>query len=550
MNSRNLTDPLWTHEHRLGPRTALRHKRYGYFYDLSWNDYARLVRHCAAALIDAGIQAGDRVALVSENRVEWLIADLGMMAAGAVNVPAHASQSAAQIEEQCRHAEIAWLFASTAQQYAKVRDLPATLPGLRGLVCFDPQPGEASWAGFLARGRQRLGDLAPELARRRLSIGRTDLATIMYTSGTTGNSKGVMLTHGNLLSNAESMAEAVHLGPDTIVLSWLPYSHIYGRLVDHYASLIQGHVLALAESQDTLLDDLQAVQPTCFAAVPRFYEKVLAACASGDAEATRRRLRAVFGPRIERLNSGGAPLPLHVAQAFQDAGLEILQGYGLTESSPVISFNRQGQNKLGTVGPPVPGVEVAIAPDGEVLTRGPHVMLGYWKNPQATAETIRDGWLHTGDLGELDADNFLTITGRKKDLLVLSNGKKVVPTHVEATLLADECFEQVVVYGEGKSFLTALIVPAYDKVRRLLDDPVLTQAGNETLAAHPAVHEFIARRVAAALADLAQWEQVRKFALLPRPFSVEAEEMTVSLKLRRGFIFQKYRDRLEALYAE
>jgi long-chain acyl-CoA synthetase len=549
MNYPNLAAVLSHQADRLGQRTALRRKRHGLFMDLSWSDYADQARCCAAALIDAGVQPGDRVGLASENRVEWLLADMGLLAAGAVNVPAHASQSAKQIEEQCAHAEVSFLFASNAEQYAKVRGLAAVVPGLKGIVCFEPQPDAASWQGFLARGRRRLHDLRDELARRQRLVSRDDLATIMYTSGTTGNSKGVMLTHGNLLSNAESMAEAVRLGPNTVVLSWLPFSHIYGRLVDHYMCLVSGHVMALAESQETLLDDLQAVQPTCFAAVPRFYEKVLAACASPDPEATKRKLRHVFGPRIERMNSGGAPLPPHVAEAFEAAGLIILQGYGLTESSPVISFNRQGENRIGTVGPPVPGVEVKIAPDGEVLSRGPHIMKGYWKNPAATADAIRDGWLYTGDLGTLDAQQYLTITGRKKDLLVLSNGKKVVPTHVEGLLLADPCIEQVLVHGEGKNFLTALIVPAYDRVRAQLGNPALAAATNETLAAHPSVQAFLAKRIDQALADLAHYEQVRKFLLLPQPFSVAADEMTVSLKLRRGFIFEKYRKQLEAMYA-
>jgi long-chain acyl-CoA synthetase len=260
----------------------------------------------------------------------------------------------------------------------------------------------------------------------------------------------------------------------------------------------------------------------------------------------------MFGPRIDWLGSGGAPLPPAIAETFREAGLLVLQGYGLTESSPVISFNRKGHFKLETVGELLPGVEVKIAPDGEVLTRGPHVMKGYWNDPQATAETIRDGWLHTGDLGQLDPDGFLSITGRKKELLVLSNGKKVVPTFLEGMLLADECIDQAVIYGEGRNFLTALIVPHWDNLRRALRgaEAELDHQGEESLTRHPAVQGLLRRRMDAALADVSSWEQVKKFVVLPRPFSVEGDELTVSLKLRRKVIFDKYRDRLEPLYRE
>jgi long-chain acyl-CoA synthetase len=286
--------------------------------------------------------------------------------------------------------------------------------------------------------------------------------------------------------------------------------------------------------------------------VPRLYEKVLTAVASPDPEQTGRRLRAIFGPRIDWLGSGGAALPPAIAEAFRAARLLLLQGYGLTESSPVISFNRKDHFKLDTVGQAIPGVEIAIAPDGEILTRGPHVMKGYWNNPQATAEAVRDGWLYTGDLGELDSDGFLKITGRKKDLMVMSSGKKVVPTYLEGLLLADECIDQVVIYGEARNFLTALVVPHWANVRRALQQEGvgLDNEREEALARHPAVLTLLARRMDAALVDVSSWEHVKKFLVLPRPFSVEAEELTVSLKLRRNVVFGKYQTELDGLYRD
>jgi long-chain acyl-CoA synthetase len=277
---------------------------------------------------------------------------------------------------------------------------------------------------------------------------------------------------------------------------------------------------------------------------------VLTAVGCANEAETGRRLRHVFGPRIDWMSAGGAPLPLPIARAYESAGLLLLQGYGLTESSPVISFNTKTHNKLGTVGRPLPGVEVKIAADGEILTRGPHVMKGYWNDPKGTAEAVRDGWLYTGDLGSLDEEGFLTITGRKKELLVMSSGKKVVPPHIEGLLLGDNCIDQAVVHGEGRNFLTALIVPNWDNVRRVLaaEGVALHGDGPEALAAHPAVRALLRRRIDTALADVSSWERVKKFLVLPRPFTVAAEELTVSLKMRRNVVFAKYRRELDALY--
>ncbi len=552
MDARNLAELHRLQTERSGPRTAIRYKRHGLYHDLTWESYRDASLACAAALIEHGVKPGDRIGMLAENRLKWLFADMGILAAAAINVPAHAPLSAKQIRDQFNHAEVSWLFVSTAAQLQKVNQIRGELAGVRGIVVFDPvtQDHTISWLSFLMQGRHALSQKAPEIDRRIAHLRGEDLATIMYTSGTTGNSKGVMLTHHNLLSNALNMAEGCEVNAESVVLTWLPFSHIYGRLVDHYTHLAAGFTLCLAESQETLIENLAETQPTSFSAVPRFYEKALAAVASASREERRRRLRRLFGARIQWLNSGGAPLPAPIAQAYDEAGLCMLQGYGLTESSPVITFNRLENNRLGTVGQPVPGVEVRIAADGEVLTRGPHVMKGYWKDPAGTAAAIRDGWLHTGDLGQLDGEGFLTITGRKKDLLVLSNGKKVVPTEIEGLLLGNDCIDQALVYGEGKSFLTALIVPRFDRVRELVREKGVVHGDNETLVRNPIVHQLMAERIEATLAGAAAWERVHRFLLLPRPFTLEAEELTVSLKLRRSVIFQKYRDQLEKLYSE
>jgi long-chain acyl-CoA synthetase len=430
------------------------------------------------------------------------------------------------------------------------------LPDLEGVVVFEASAAgadAASWDDFLGRGRQALGRLAAELAAREAALRPEDLATIMYTSGTTGDPKGVMLTHGNILSNAAACLEAEPMRPDDVNLAWLPLSHIYGRTVDFYERLVGGATMALAESPETVVANLAETQPTHLSCVPRFYEKLLAAVGSPDPAVTAAKLRAVFGPRMRFLGSGGAPLPAAIEKTLRDAGLPILPGYGLTESSPVITFNLTTRNRPYTVGVALPGVEVKIAPDGEVLSRGPHIMPGYWNNPEATAEAVRDGWLHTGDIGSLDADGFLTITGRKKELLVLSNGKKVVPPHIEGLLVADDCIDQAVVCGEGKHYLTALLVPHWDNLRRAVADGGLSTAGcdsEDDLCRHPAVLKILQKRVVLCLADVAGYEQVKKFVVLPRPFTVAADELTVSLKLRRNVVLAKYQAELESLYRE
>lgn len=552
-DANNLVEALRLQAERLGPTTAVRWKRFGRYQDLSWADYHEQAQACAAALIAEGAGVGDRIGLLSENRLEWLLADMGIMAAGGVNVPPHAPLTARQVQFQLADAGVRWLIVSTRAQLDKIRQVRHELPELRGVIAFDRDAAAddaVSWAGFLQRGRASLRVHSQELARREQSLTADSLATLMYTSGTTGNPKGVMLTHGNLLSNARATDAASPRGVDSMLLNWLPFSHIYARTVDHYLSVIAGVPMALAQSVDTVVDNLGDIRPTHMSSVPRFYEKVLAAVQCGDEAETGRRLRGIFGPRVDWLGSGGAPLPLAIAEAFQRAGILLLQGYGLTECAPVISFNRKGSYKLATVGQAIPGVEVAIAPDGEVLTRGPHVMKGYWNNPQATAEAVRDGWLHTGDLGSLDADGFLTITGRKKEVLVLSNGKKVVPNQIEGLLIADACIDQAVIHGEGRNYLAALVVPHWDNLKTALTEARLACEGApEVLCRRPEVTTFICRRIDTALRDLSPWEQVRKIVVLARPFSVEAEELTVSLKLRRNVIAERYREELDRLYA-
>jgi long-chain acyl-CoA synthetase len=540
---------------RLGPCTALRWKRLGLYHDLTWDEYRAQADAVAAALVDLGVHAGDRVGILSENRHEWLVADIGILTAGAADVPLHAPLSPQQVRYQLAHSGAAGVVVGGQAQADKVLASLDELPDLRWIVAFDPiavPPGcpirALTWDGLIQRGRLASDATKAEVGRREGAITPGDLATIIYTSGTTGAPKGVMLTHGNLVSNAEATLLARPARHEDVLLSWLPYSHIYARTVDHYLTILAGTTVCLAESADTLVVNLAETQPSLMTAVPRFYEKVWASVEGLPPDARSAALHRLFGPRLHHLSSGGAPLPRHLAEGFQAAGIPLLEGYGLTESSPVISFNRLDRNKAGTVGPPIPGVEVRIADDGEILTRGPHVMKGYWKEPEATAQAIVDGWLHTGDVGYLDEDGFLVITDRKKDLIVTSQGKNIAPAEIEHLLVADPYIDQAVICGDCRPFVSALIVPNFPALEAKaaeLGCPVETEG--DLVVSEP-LRAFLAERIDRLMQAVSQPERVRAFLVLARPFSAQADEVTATLKVRRKFILSKFQDRLDALY--
>lgn len=535
-------------------------KRGGAYRPVKWREVREHVESLAAGLIARGVQPGDRVAILSENRYEWVISDLAILACGAISVTLHAPLTPAQVLEQLSDSEAVAIFVSTAEQAQKVDASRAQLPHLKHFISYESLTGWTHLNELIEEGRQLLRDKPRVVDEYRDTLGWDSLATIIYTSGTTGESKGVMLSHGNLLSNMyAAMQVFTPPGRDYVMLNFLPLSHIYARLSDYLTTLGLGTMMAFAESYDKLRENLREIRPHAINGVPRFYEKVreriLEAISSKPlvrmlgAFGRRQALQKVFGGRIVWMTSGGAALDPQVAEFYWEHGMQLYQGYGLTEASPVIACNRPGDNKIGTVGIPFPGVEVRIAEDGELLARGPNIMKGYWRKPEATAEAIEpDGWLHTGDVAEIVEDRYLRITDRKKDIFVLAGGKNIAPVALETALVRNPYIEQAVVYGDKKKFVSALIVPDFPRLEQWARDQHIPFQSREDLISHPQVYQWMAIQVEDALRHFAPYEQVKRFILLPEPFTFEAGDLTITLKMRRARILERYQRQLDALY--
>ncbi len=518
-----------------------------------WSELRRDVLQLAAGLRQAGLQPGDRVAQIAENRYEWLIADLAILAARGVHVPIHASLSGAQMAQQIAHSGANFaLLAGQSLADALAPHRPS-LPDVRFFV-YDDWPGRAQHPLApqpLAALREAVTPTDEQAAARRTEeIEPHDLATIMYTSGTLGEPKGVMLSHLNLASNAIATAEMYGAQRDELRLCFLPLSHIYARTCDIYTWLYRGSQLALARSRETILDDCQMVQPTLLNGVPYFYEKLYRRLEAAGKTESHDVLRTLLGGRVRTLFSGGAAMPQRVLDFFASQDLPVLEGYGLSEASPVISVSKRAAFRPGAVGQPIGGIDVRIAEDGEILARGPNVMLGYWKNEAATAAVVREGWLHTGDLGRLDDDGYLWITGRKKEILVTAAGKKVSPAYLEQLLRQSPFILQALVVGEGRKFLTALVVPDPQRLRAEIRARRLWVFSRRGALRHRRVLALYRQEIDRLLARLSHHEQIGAFTLLSRGFTIESGELTPKASLRREAILKIFAAEREVMYRE
>ncbi len=530
-------------------RVVLNYKLGDEWQDLGWGVIARHASRYATGLRGKGGQAGDRVILVSENRYEWILVDLAIQLLGAIHVPVHAPLTGHQIAYQANDSAAVLAIVSGQDQASKLEDVE--LSDELVLMSFDTVSTVRQYESLPAAAAEVPDEVGEAIMQQRTEgpLETTSVATILYTSGTTGEPKGVMLSHHNLVCNTISSMENFDASRDDIHLNFLPLSHIFARTCDYYAWIATGNRLVLASSRDTIIEDCHAMKPTQMNGVPYFFDKLHRVLKEQGLADQPGSLRNLLGGNMVRCNSGGAALAEHVYDFFTGQGVHLLQGYGLTETSPVISMSNEQNSRRGASGRPLQDVEVAITDEGEIITRGPHVMLGYYKNEQATAEAIRDGWFHTGDLGHLDEDNFVFITGRKKELIVTAGGKNIAPVLLESLMTEDLLIEQAVVIGSERKYLTALVVVARAPLEKCLQEQQLELTWPGALE-DERVEQLFRERIDRQLQTLSPYEQVGKFTLLPEPFSLEREEMTAKLSLRRDVIMNNQAAVIEAMYQD
>ena len=599
MSSGTLTELFFAAVERYASHpAAFRYKAEGAWKSVTHHEAEQRVRAVALGLRELGLQAGDRVAILAETRLEWALADYACLCARVADVPIYPNLPANQVEYILRDSAATGVFCSTAAQVDKIREVRAGLPGLRHVIVFNADGGR----GGVANGVITLAELEaqgraaaaryPRFKDEALAVRPDDLATLLYTSGTTGAPKGVMLTHNNIWSNVAACVDALRVSEGDSCLAWLPLSHILERMVEYYFFHV-GVTINYAESVDAVSQNLNEVRPTVLVAVPRLYEKVYArvlenavtgsalkrrvfqwAKRTGEAWTAHRlaeipvpltlklrqaiadrlvfsKLRARTGGRVKLFVSGSAPLAPEIARFFYSAGLPVIEGYGLTETSPVLTLTPRERPKLGSVGKAIPGVQIRIAADGEILAKGPNIMQGYYNKPEETREAIDpDGWFHTGDIGELDADGYLKITDRKKDLLKTAGGKYIAPQPIENKVRLNKFVASAVVLGDQRKFPIILIVPNVDQLERWAKDRNLSYASRAELIALADVKAKMEREVMDGLRDLAKFEMPKKVVLLENDFTIESGELTPSLKVKRRQVEKNYRALIDRAYAE
>ena len=575
-------------------RDMFRFRQDGKWQELSTADFDHAVREIAAAMLVHGVEPGDRIALYSENRVEWAMIDMATLSIGAVLTPVYPTLLRPQVQYILEDCDPVLLFCSDAQQVAKLEGIQDAVPSIRAVVSFDvtDRANGQTLERFRDLGSRNLDAQNDEIGRRCQAVQPDDLATLIYTSGTTGNPKGVMLTHGNVAGNVTSSLSVLQITPQDEALSFLPLSHILERMAGHFLMIYCGASITYAQSIETVAADMVEVKPTVMVSVPRLYEKIYSRVlenamagspikqkifewarrvggewtqarvegrnAGAGVEFQRKigdalvfkKLRGRTGGRLRLFVSGGAPLAKEIAEFFYSAGLPILEGYGLTETSPVIAVNTFESFRPGSVGPVIPDCEVEIAEDGEILTRSPFVMPGYWNDEEATAETIIDGWLHTGDIGHLDDDGFLHITDRKKDILVTAGGKNVAPQPIENELKLDKHVGEAVVIGDRRKYLVTLLAPNFETLEATARDRGIETPDRAELVRHPEVLKIYSDVVHGVNQRLASFEQLKTFRVLDHEFTQDDGHLTPSMKVKRKVVNERYAHIIDTMFDE
>ena len=594
MNQQHLAALAFQSAQTYADEIAMRIQRDGQWQSTTYREMGDAIRRIARGLLALGVQPGDRVGIFAENRPEWAMVDFAILAVRGVTVPIYATNTQPQAAYLVEETGMAVLFTGNQSNYDKALALATDSPALRHIIAFDDHTilsGEMSYplSRLMAPGADPAAD--SEIDARLAAAESDELATIVYTSGTTGEPKGVMLTHANIFHQFKALAGNFHVGPGDRSICLLPLSHVYERSWSFFIfkSGATNHYMA---NPKEIIAAMADVRPTVMVSVPRLYEKIYAAAihglsqgsslkkklfywaiavgkryqytlkdgrAPGPALSLQHKLadrlvlgkvRAVVGGPKNFFSAGGAPLSQSIEEFFFAAGLLVCEGYGLTETSPMVTFNTPTAFKFGTVGKPIPDCQVRIAANGEILVKSPSLSPGYYRKPEATAAAFRDGWFHTGDVGEFDAEGFLRITDRIKDLIITSGGSNVAPQKIETVFAKDHFIEQFITIGDRRKFISALIVPNFEALAAYALSRDVAYDSHAELVAHPTIQAFYQQRVDTLSQELAPYERVKAFTLLPAPFAQESGELTPSLKIKRRVVAEKFAPQIESMYPE
>ncbi len=594
---RSIPDLLRSNATKFGSRLALKYRKQGVFVTLTYAAYYERVLMVSRGLGKMGIKQGDRIAILSENRAGWVIADMGILCTGSVTVPIYPTNTPEQIEYMINHSGAKIVFVSGKFQYSKLLKVREAIPGVELVVSFERFLGDSRLPVTTFYQLSEIDSpITPEEKKEIEAkidlIKPEDMLTLIYTSGTTGVPKGVMLSHNNILTNTRYLTEqSGAIDENDVLLSFLPLSHILERTAGYYMTIRNGALMAFADSIEKVSENMYEIQPTVMVSVPRLFEKIyhrifenahqmstvkrnlfhwavdvgkqyVAATFINKQPSSLlnmkhaladklvfSKIRAKFGGRMKLFCSGGAPLDKNINEFFWVIGIPIFEGYGLTETSPALTFNNYEHIRFGSVGFPLAETEFKIAADGEIMAKGPQIMLGYYNNPEATAEAIQDGWFKTGDIGHIE-DGFLFITDRKKELIITAGGKNIAPQPIENELKMDKYVSSAFVYGDRKPYITALIVPNIERMLEFAKEHHLHYFEMEDLVMNEKIHKLFEQRLVEINSRLAPYESIKKFVLLAHDFSIEGGELTPTLKLRRKVIYEKYKHRIEDLYID
>ncbi len=576
-------------------KAFLKHKVDGKFVDITYDEFYEQAETLALGLASLGVKKDDKVAMISENRPEWAVSDFSILGLGAISVPLYPISTADTVEFILKNSESVGAIVSNQFQLNKITKVWKNLSDLKFVIVMNEIDTSDSknvytFAQIQEKGRKYRQTNPKHFVNSMNLAKEDDIATLIYTSGTTGEPKGVILTHKNIVSNVLSAHSVISVTESDVFLSFLPLCHIFERMAGHYLAISAGATIAYAEGIEKVASNLTEIKPTLMTAVPRLFERMHAkiiknvesqpekkqkifywALNVGKEVSERKRkgeslpillnlkhktakklvldkIYKIMGGRLRFFVSGGAALPRELGEFFAAVGILILEGYGLTETSPVLTVNREEDYKFGTPGKVIPGVELKIASDGEILAAGPNIMQGYYKNKKETEAVIKDGWFHTGDIGVFDAQGFLIITDRKKNLFKTSGGKYVAPTPIENMFMASKYIEQFVLIGDRRMFITALIVPDFEALKEYADAHRISYSDVKELVNLKQINELLEKEISVFQKNLANFERVRKFTLLDKPFTVETGELTPKMSIKRKVIEERYSDLIDEMY--